>query len=109
MSDYEFTDGSDNIFADLGLPDEEAEEELLKSQLIRNLRNVIKARGLTQTEAAALIGVAQPNLSKLLRGGVSGFSVERIFRCITALGSDIELTVRESSEPARHGRVRVVS
>lgn len=110
MSEHiDFTIGSDNLFADLGLPDEEAEEELLKSQLVRNLRTIIKNRGLTQVDAAGIIGIAQPNLSKLLGGCLDGFSVERIFRCITALGSDIELVVKNTAEPSKHGRVKVIT
>ena len=58
--------GSGNIFADLGLPD--AEEMLLKSQIVMELSRLIKQRKLTQTAAAKLIGIGQPDLSNLLRG-----------------------------------------
>jgi len=47
--------GSGNIFADLGLPD--AEEMLLKSQIVVQPHSHIKAQNLTQTEAAKRIGI----------------------------------------------------
>ena len=58
--------GSGNIFADLGLPD--AEEMLLKSQIVVQPHSLIKAQNLTQTEAAKRIGIGQPDLSNALRG-----------------------------------------
>ncbi len=84
--------GSGNIFADLGLPD--AEEMLLKSQIVVALHRFIKERKLTQTEAAKLIGIGQPDLSNVLRGRFRGYSAERLMRMLTAFDQDVEITVR---------------
>jgi predicted XRE-type DNA-binding protein len=84
--------GSGNIFADLGLPD--AEEMLLKSQIVVQLHRLIKARRLTQTEAAKRIGIGQPDLSNVLRGRFRGYSAERLMRMLTAFDQDVEITVR---------------
>lgn len=84
--------GSGNIFADLGLPD--ADELLLKSHIVITLRQLIKARKLTQTEAAKRIGIGQPDLSNLLRGRFRGYSAERLMRMLTAFDHDVEITVR---------------
>ena len=84
--------GSGNIFADLGLPD--AEEMLLKSQIVVALHRLIKARKLTQTAAAKRIGLGQPDLSNVLRGRFRGYSTERLMRMLTAFDQDIEITVR---------------
>ena len=84
--------GSGNIFADLGLPD--AEELLLKSQIVITLRRLIDARKLTQTAAAKRIGIGQPDLSNVLRGRFHGYSTERLMRMLTAFDQDIEITVR---------------
>ncbi len=62
--------GSGNIFADLGLPD--AEELLLKAQIVVTLRRLIAARKLSQTAAAKRIGIGQPDLSNVLRGRFPG-------------------------------------
>ena len=84
--------GSGNIFADLGLPD--ADEMLLKSQIVVALHRLIKARKLTQTAAAKRIGIGQPDLSNVLRGRFRGYSAERLMRMLTAFDQDIEITVR---------------
>jgi len=92
---------SGNIFADLGLPD--ADELLLKSQIVITLRHLIKARKLTQTEAAKRIGIGQPDLSNVLRGRFRGYSVERLMRMLTAFDQDIEITVRPRRGKSKDG------
>lgn len=87
-----------NVFADLGLPD--AEEHLLKAQLVFKIDGLMKARGLKQVEAAKLLGVKQPDISKMLRGDFRQFSVERLMRFLVALGQDVEIVVK----PRRGGR-----
>ncbi len=84
--------GSGNIFADLGLPN--AEEHLLKAELVVQLHRCIVARKLTQVAAAKLVGIKQPDLSNILRGHYQGFSLERLMRMLTAFDQDIEITVR---------------
>ena len=86
-------EGSGNVFADLGFPD--AEEALAKSRLAQRIAEVIEQRGLTQVEAASLLGVDQPKISKLLRGQLREFSTDRLFRFLKALNQDIEIVVRE--------------
>ena len=86
--------GSENVFADLGLP--EAEEMLLKSTIVIELRRLFKQRKLTQTAAAKLIGITQGDLSKVLRGQFRGYSEARLMRLCTephlAAGSPRKLT-----------------
>lgn len=91
--------GSANVFADLGVKD--PEEALVKARLAHVIADAIKARGLTQVEAAALLGIDQPKISRLVRGQLAGFSIDRLFRFVTLLGSDIEITV---VEPVRKSR-----
>jgi predicted XRE-type DNA-binding protein len=96
-----FEVGSGNIFADLGLPN--AEEHLLKAELVVQLHRLIKARKLTQVAAAKLIGVKQPDLSNILRGHYQGFSLERLMRMLTAFDQDIEITVRPRRGKSKDG------
>ena len=97
--------GSGNIFADLGLPD--AEELLLKSQIVVTLRRLIKARSLTQTEAAKRIGIGQPDLSNVMRGRFRGYSTERLMRMLTAFDQDVDITVRPRRGKSKEGgRIR---
>ena len=84
--------GSDNVFADLGF--ERPEEELLKAQLVREIRDILKRRRLTQTKAAELLGLKQPDVSTLIAGRVHKFSLERLLRCVRRLDRDVALVIR---------------
>src|SRR3954453_19632423 len=89
-------ESSGNVFADLGLKN--PEELLAKAELVQCIADVIAERKLTQVRAAKLLGIDQPKVSALLRGKLDGFSIERLFRCLNALGRDVEITIR----PAQH-------
>jgi len=105
-ADIPVTPGSGNVFADLGLA--EPEEELTKAQLAGHLRQILKRRRLTQTAAAALMGIDQPKVSALLNGRLANFSSERLMRLLTALGQDVEITVKAKPRNRARGRIRVV-
>ena len=83
---------SGNVFADLGMPN--ADEHFVKAQLVFKIDRIMKARRLKQVEAAGLLGVRQPDVSKMLRGDFRQFSVERLLRFLVALGQDVEIVVR---------------
>lgn len=70
--------GSGNVFADLGLPD--ADAHLLKAGLVTRIDAITRQRGLTQTQAARLLGLSQPDVSRLLRGDFREYSLERLLR-----------------------------
>ena len=95
---------SGNVFADLGLP--QPEQELLKARLTLHIYRLIKARGLTQVEAGKLLGIQQPHVSALMRNRSGTFSVERLLDFLTALGQDVEITVRPTRKD--QGAVSVV-
>jgi predicted XRE-type DNA-binding protein len=84
--------GSRNVFKDIGVPN--AEEHLVKAQLVFKIDTILKARGLRQVEAASLFGVRQPDVSKMLRGEFRQFSVERLLRFLVALDQDVEIVVK---------------
>ncbi len=60
------TASSGNVFADLGFAN--PAEKLLKAKLVREIRAIIKRRQLTQTRAATLLGLKQPDVSALVTG-----------------------------------------
>jgi predicted XRE-type DNA-binding protein len=104
--EVEVEDGSGNIFADLGLP--EPEERLAKALLSRRIEELIRALGLTQSQAAEVLGIAQPDVSNIVRGRLSGWSIERLARLLTRLGQDVEIQVRPARQPENaHLWVRV--
>jgi predicted XRE-type DNA-binding protein len=106
QADIAVTESTGNVFADMGLP--EAEEELTKAQLASHIRQVIKRQRLTQVAAAALMGIDQPKVSALLNGRLANFSSERLMRLLTALGQDLDITVRAKPRNRLQGRIRVV-
>jgi predicted XRE-type DNA-binding protein len=96
--------GSGNVFADLGLPN--PEQELLKAQLTLQIYKIVKQRGLTQTQAASVLGIKQPHVSALMRNRAGNFSVGRLMEFLTALGQDVRITVKPTRK--RVGEMAVV-
>lgn len=96
---------SGNVFADLGLP--HPEQELLKAKLTLRIYQLIKRRGLKQTEAGKILGIRQPHVSALMRNRAGAFSVERLMDFLTALGQDVDIVVRPTRK--QHGEVSVVA
>jgi predicted XRE-type DNA-binding protein len=83
---------------------------LTKAQLATHIRHVLKRRRLTQVAAAKLMKIDQPKVSALLNGRLANFSSARLMRLLTALGQDVEITIKD--RPRRNtlakGRIRVV-
>lgn len=100
--DYEESSG--NVFADLGFPN--PEKELLKAHLTLQIYKLIKARGLTQTQAGEVLGIKQPHVSTLMKGRSGSFSVERLMQFLTALDQDVEISVKPTSS-GRAGQINV--
>jgi predicted XRE-type DNA-binding protein len=91
---------SDNIFADLGLPN--AEKLKIKSALVIEITRAVRKRGLTQEEASRRMGIPQPKVSALLRGHFTGLSERKLMDCLNRLGYDIEIKVKPTTEPVGH-------
>ncbi len=83
---------SGNVFADLGFP--HSEQELVKVKLTVQIYRLLKERGLTQAEAAKLLGTTQPQISALMRCRPTSVSVGRLIEFLTTLGQDVEVTVK---------------
>ena len=104
MSRKGYEVGNGNVFKDIGVPN--AEEHLVKAQLVLKIDGILKRRRLKQKEAADLFGVRQPDISKMLRGEFRQFSVERLLRFLVKLDQDVEIVVRphrgKHDTPALH-------
>jgi len=98
-------EGSENVFADLGLSNPDL--ALAKAELVQRIRELIEERKLTQVMAAKLLGLDQPKVSALVRGRVEGYSMDRLFRFLTALGQRVEITVRPNGGDAATSAVVV--
>jgi len=99
-------EGSGNVFVDLNLPD--ADDLQTKAELVRQLYQRIKALRLSQVKAAKVLGLKQPDVSKLINGRFTGFSVERLLDLLNALSIDVDIVLRPASQRAgQRGSVSV--
>jgi predicted XRE-type DNA-binding protein len=105
MPNREFTPSSGNVFADLKLPN--ADDLLAKAELAAKIIAEIQRRRLTQSQAAAILGIDQPKVSALKQGKLAGFSIERLMRLLMVLGRDIEIVVKTRAKPRSAARLRV--
>lgn len=94
---------SGNVFADLGLRN--PDQEMMKAELTLQLYRIIKQRGMTQAQAAKALGIKQPHVSLLMRNRAGSFSISRLMEFLTALGQDVEVTVRPAGK--QHGEISV--
>ena len=80
-----------NVFADMGMRD--AETRLAKAEVARAIRKILETRGLKQAEAAALLGITQPDVSDLVRGKLARFGMERLERFLNALDMEVRIQI----------------
>lgn len=97
-------EGSGNVFSGLAFPNPGREQ--LNARLTPQIYRLIQDRGLTETQSGAILGIQQPHVSGLMRRQSGNFSVERLMDFLTALGQDIEITVRPARE--KNGGVSLV-
>jgi predicted XRE-type DNA-binding protein len=95
--------GSDNIFADLGLPD--AETHFLKAQIVAEIYRLVQERKLTQSRAGVLMGISQPEVSRLFKGNFREYAVDRLMTFLTAFDRDVEIVVRKRKKAGKGGRI----
>ena len=87
----EITEGSGNVFADLGLSN--PRERQAKAMIAVHIGQLIKAAGLKQAEVADQMGLTQPDVSNIINGRLKGFSLDRLFDCLDALGQKVEIEI----------------
>jgi predicted XRE-type DNA-binding protein len=92
-----------NIFAELGLPD--AEAHFLKAQLVAELYRLAGERKLTQSQAGELMGISQPEVSRLFKGNFREYSVERLMGFLTAFDLDVDIVARPRRKAGERGHI----
>jgi len=98
---------SGNVFKDIGLG--QSDELLVKSEIAARITVIIEKRGLTQARAAEILRIDQPSVSDLVRGRLRGFSSDRLFRFLNALGQDVRIVIVPRPPHSRRiGHLRVV-
>ena len=108
MKEYEieYTEGSNNVYKDLGFTD--ADERLAKAKLAMRINQLIKERGLKQIQAGKILNINQPKVSALMNGRLSGFSMERLIHFLNLLNQDVEIVIKaKRGVRANVGRLRV--
>lgn len=102
----EIEQGSGNVYADLGIA--VANEMLVKAQLAAKIGSILKARHLTQAQAAEILGITQPKVSEMLRGKFRGISETKMIECLARLGRDVQIVVKPAPRSRKEGKVEVV-
>jgi predicted XRE-type DNA-binding protein len=97
-------ESSGNVFADIGLPN--ADVHLLKAQIISELYRLCTAKKLSQTKTSVLLGISQPEVSRMFNGHFSEYSVERLMKFLTVFARDIEIVVRPTKPHSKAGKIR---
>lgn len=97
--DTSVTYGSGNVFADIGMSN--PEERKLKANLAGMIYSIIEARGWTQKHASEVLGVSQPDVSKITRGRLKDVSVERLLYFLSKLDQRVTITVSGDELPTQ--------
>ena len=106
INGIEFSQGSKNIFADLGLPD--ADKLKIKTDLVIQIIKALERLHLTQAEAAKRMGISQPKVSAMINGDFSNLSERKLMDCLTHLRYNIEIRVKPVRKPMGSLRVALV-
>src|SRR3990172_4696288 len=104
LENIEYREGSENIFADIGIHNKE--EAMAKAKIAMKIHDIIKKKKLTQAKAAKILKITQPKISLLLRGYLTDFSLERMLRFLNDLGQDIYISIVPSSHSG-HGSTMI--
>ena len=99
-------EGSGNVYADLGYAP--GEEMMIKAQLVTMIAEIIQQQGLTQKQAAEILGLTQPKISALLKGQFRSVSERRLLDCLTRLGRDVQILIKPAARGRPSGRLTVL-
>mgnify|MGYP001291968928 FL=1 len=89
--------GSDNVFRDLGFPEAEAQNLLLRADLVVHIRKVIEKLGVTQVEAAKRAGITQPRMNDLIKGRTQKFTLDALVNVAASLGYSVKLSLKKTA------------
>ena len=89
--------GSGNVFRDLGFGKAEAESLKLRAELMMRIDDAYRGSGMTQAEAARVLGLTQPRLNALLKGRIGLFSLDALVDIAGRAGLDVRLVVKKAA------------
>ena len=73
------------------------DERLAKVKLAFEINQLLQGRGLKQKAASELLGITQPEVSQIANGRLSGFTFDRLYRCLQALDMSVEITLKKNT------------
>ena len=94
------------VYEQLGFPD--AEAMLVKANLVIKISEILRERGWSQQQAAKVLGLTQPKLSKMLRGQFRGISEMKMMDCLVRLGRAVKIVIGPARKAAAD-RIEVVA
>ncbi len=97
MKSTSISQGSGDVYQDLGFSASEARNLHLRAELMTALRNYIEKEGLTQADAAKRLNVRQPRVPDLTRGKISRFSLDALVNMLTDAGMQVDVKIRQPS------------
>lgn len=100
VADDDFIVGSGDYLKDRGYA--EPGEARAKFFLSNQIAIAVETLALSQTEAAKMTGLKQPDISRIVNGNVSEYSVWRLIRVLRDLGWNISIEVRPPSGGGGH-------
>lgn len=89
--------GSGNVFRDIGFPPGEAQNLLLRAEMMLRIEDYVRKTGLTQQAAARALGVTQPRLNLLLKRRIELFSLDALVNMLAKAGMRVELRVKQAA------------
>lgn len=104
--DIKYTEGSGNVFEDLGF--DNPDEELAKAKLASAIYDLIEGRKLTQKDIMSILGIDQDTVSLLVNGRLADFSIERLFSFLLSLDQDIDIVIHPKPD-TRSGGINVTT
>lgn len=98
--------GSDNVFADIGVA--HPQRVMARAQIMSRITEIITERGLTQQEAAKLLGIPQSKVSCLMSGKLSMFSLDHLFELLNSLDRDVEIIIKPKTKREKFATTHVL-
>ena len=95
MSELSAVSCSDNVFRDLGFLEAEAQNMLLRTDLVVHIRKVIEKIGITQAEAAKRAGITQPRMNDLVKGRTQKFTLDALVKVASSFGYSVQLKLKK--------------
>ena len=94
-----------SAYHEMEFPD--ADQMLVKAQLAVKIAAIVRARGWSQQEAAKELGIAQPKLSRMLRGQFRGISEMKMMECLVRLGRRVKIVIGSGTD--KDARIEVAA